>query len=244
MLPKNANGSAAGAGPSGTTAPAGAANTSQPIKRDIDAMLRKYQPGNFSGEGLDVGQQLEEWIEKMEEYFDLAQSTAENKGTMARFKLEKTAKLWWKDHCKENHINPSHATWEYIKLHLTKNYQNKTYHSERLKEFLDCTQDNLDLEGYYQHVLTLVKYAPPSMNQEEKVARFVSRLNSPLKERLQSLRLTRFADVLDAGKPIEQELNQAKRKSESTNNRDTKRTRSEGDNSNSRQGYNHFPELL
>ena len=244
MPPKQVNGSAAAAGPSHANANAGPSFTHQAIERDIDAMLQKSQPGNFSGEGQDVGKQLEEWIEKMDDYFDLAQSTDENKGTMARFKLEKTAKLWWKDHCQENHVNPSHATWEYIKIHLKRNYQNKTYHSERLNEYLDCTQGSRDLEGYYQYVLTLVKYAPPSMNQEEKVARFVSRLNSPLKERLQALRLTRFADVLDAGKPIEQELNLSKQRSEPTINRDIKRTRLEGDNSNSRQRFNQLPKVL
>ena len=45
------------------------------MDRDIDAMLRKSQPGNFSGKGKQVGKQLEEWIEKMEDYFDLAHST-------------------------------------------------------------------------------------------------------------------------------------------------------------------------
>ena len=44
------------------------------MDRDIDAMLRKSQPENFSGEGKQVGKQLKEWIEKMEDYFDLAQA--------------------------------------------------------------------------------------------------------------------------------------------------------------------------
>ena len=44
------------------------------------------------------------------------------------------------------------------------------------------------------------------MDQEAKVARFVSKLNPPLDTRLQSLRLTTFVDVLDAGRPIEQEI--------------------------------------
>ena len=64
------------------------------IERDIDAMLRKSQPGNFSGEGKDIGKVLEDWIEKMDDYFDLAQSSDENKATIARFKLEKIAKRW------------------------------------------------------------------------------------------------------------------------------------------------------
>ena len=45
------------------------------------------------------------------------------------------------------------------------------------------------------------------MTQEVKVARFVSKLNSPLNTRLQALRLTTFADVLDARQTIEQEVN-------------------------------------
>ena len=44
------------------------------------------------------------------------------------------------------------------------------------------------------------------MTQEAKVARFVSKLNHPMDTRLQSLRLSTFADVLDAGRPIEQEV--------------------------------------
>ena len=62
------------------------------------------------------------------------------------------------------------------------------------------------LETYYQQFLKLLKYAPQDMMQEVKVAHFVSKLNSPLNTRLQVLRLTTFANVLDVGWPIEQEV--------------------------------------
>ena len=52
--------------------PAAPALMAHPIDRDIKAMLRKSQPGYFSGEGDDVGKQLEEWLEKMDDYFELA----------------------------------------------------------------------------------------------------------------------------------------------------------------------------
>ena len=199
------------------------------LERDIDAMLRKSQPGNLSGEGKDIGKILEDWIERMDDYFDLAQSTEANKGIIARFKLEKTAKRWWRDHCQENLINSSTTTWEYLKSQLIKNYQNKTFHSEKMNDFLDSTQGSMDIEAYYQHFLTLVKYAPAGMTQEVKGARFVSGLQSPLKERLQALRLTTFTDVLEAGKPIEKELTSAnKRKVENTPTRDLKKGRTEG----------------
>ena len=84
------------------------------LDHDVEAMLRKSQPGYFSGEGDDVRKQLEEWLEKMDDYFALAHSNEENKAMMGRFKLEKSAKLWWQDHCQETGINPNNATWEYI----------------------------------------------------------------------------------------------------------------------------------
>ena len=133
------------------------------------------------------------------------------------FKLEKSAKLWWKNHSLRTGVDQTTITWEYPKEQLKENYQNCTYQVERLNEFLDCSsQGNWDIRSFYQQFLKLLKYAPTGMLQHTKVAQFVSRLNSPLKERLQSLRLTTFIDVLDAGRPIEQELNQAKKKSVAT----------------------------
>ena len=48
-----------------------------PLNQDVKAMLCKSQPGYFSGEGDDVGKQLKEWLEKMDNYFTLAHSTEE-----------------------------------------------------------------------------------------------------------------------------------------------------------------------
>lgn len=86
-----------------------------------------------------------------------------------------------------------------------------------MNEFLDSKQGSNDLEGYYHHFLTLLKYAPLGMSQYVKVAHFVIGLNPPLETFLQSLSLSTFADVLDVGKPIELELGlSGKRKGDST----------------------------
>ena len=64
-----------------------------PLDCDVEAMLCKPRPSYFSGEGDNVGKQLEEWLEKMDDYFALAHSNEENKAMMGRFKLEKP--VWW-----------------------------------------------------------------------------------------------------------------------------------------------------
>ena len=77
---------------------------SLPLIRDVKAMLQKSQPGYFSGEGENVGKQLKEWIEKMDNYYDLAHFLEENRAMMGQFKLENFAKLWWQDHCREKNL--------------------------------------------------------------------------------------------------------------------------------------------
>ena len=81
---------------------------------DVKAMLRKSQAGYFSGEGENAGKQLEEWLEKMDDYYNLAHSSEENRAMMGRFKLEKLAKLWWQDHCKENNLEAVDVSWDYL----------------------------------------------------------------------------------------------------------------------------------
>ena len=143
----------------------------------------------------------------MEDYFALAHSfEEESKAMMGWFKLKKLAKLWWQDHCRQNYLDPNNATWDYISTQLSKSYQTCTYRIERLSEFLDCSQGKDTIDIFYQRFLKLLKYAPLGMSQEAKVARFVSKLNSPMDTCLQSLRLTTFQDVLDFGRPIEQEI--------------------------------------
>ena len=57
-----------------------------PIDRNIEAMLRKSQPGYFNGEGDDIGKRLEEWLEKMDDYFELTHYSEQNKAMMGRFR--------------------------------------------------------------------------------------------------------------------------------------------------------------
>ena len=121
-----------------------------PVNRDVKAMLCKSQLGYFSREGDNVGKQLEDWLEKMDDYFDLTHSLEEKKAMMGRFKLEKSAKLWWQDHCRKSALDPANVTWEYIQTQLIKNYQNCTYRIERPNELLDCSQGKEILDVFYQ----------------------------------------------------------------------------------------------
>lgn len=57
-------------------------------------MICKSQPKHFDAEGTNDSKQLGEWMDKIDDYFNLAYSNVKNKATMMQFKLEKSAKLW------------------------------------------------------------------------------------------------------------------------------------------------------
>ena len=82
---------------------------------------------------------------------------------MGRFKLEKSAKLWWQDHCQENTLEAANVSWEYLRTQLQQNYKNHTYKFENLNKILDFSQGKDNLEAYYKRFLKLLKYAPQDM---------------------------------------------------------------------------------
>ena len=128
----------------GANSPRAAPMAHTQIDRDVEAMLLKLK-----GICKDIGKKLEDWLEKMDDYFDLAHSTNENKAMMGCFKLEKSAKLWWQDHSCESTLDPANATWEYIRTQLIKNYQNCMYRIECLNKFLGYSQGKETLDVFY-----------------------------------------------------------------------------------------------
>ena len=75
----------------------------------------------------------------MDDYFELAHSSEQNKAMMGRFKLEKSAKLWWQGHCRQEAVDVAKVTWQYIKDQLQINYWICTFRVEQLNNFFDCT---------------------------------------------------------------------------------------------------------
>ena len=96
----------------------------------------------------------------MDNYYNLAHSLEENRAMIGSFKLEKSAKLWWKDHCRENNLETTKISWEYLQTQLQRNYQNHTYRIEQLNKFLDCSQgkDNLETKIFEATQVCATRY--------------------------------------------------------------------------------------
>ena len=163
------------------------------------------RPESFSGEGKDVAKEAEAWIEALDDYFLLVNTSAENESMIARYKLIGEAKLWWKEWCREQLIDESTVVWKVIKEAIKERYLPLDHETLKMNEFYGLTQKHLSVDAYYSEFVKLKRYAP-TMTKPQAVSRFVRGLNPPLNHRLESMRPISLQDAVLRAKPLEEEI--------------------------------------
>ena len=85
-------------------------------------LLKQTQPPVFKGEGKEVERDAEVWVEAMDDYFSNAGTAPANQSMLARLRLQGDAKIWWKQHCRDNHIAEGSQTWSQVKQAVLERY--------------------------------------------------------------------------------------------------------------------------
>ncbi|MCO5580631.1 hypothetical protein L7F22_034501 [Adiantum nelumboides] len=139
----------------------------------------------------------------MDDYFLAAGTTQENQAMIGMFCLTRDAKLWLKQHCRDNPT--SSPSWEGMKQAVKERYLPPAHQALRMNEFYALRQLGLTLEEYYSKFVSLRRYAP-QMTMEQQIARFCQGLNRPLSTRLEAMRTTSIQDALIRAKPLATEV--------------------------------------
>ncbi|MCO5558224.1 hypothetical protein L7F22_011803 [Adiantum nelumboides] len=168
-------------------------------------LLKLAQPPNFKGEGVNVEQDAEVWLEAMDDYFEATRTHPQNQTMLAMFRLTGDAKIWWKTHCRDSDIIGTSQTWEQIKDAITARYLPPAHKATKMNEFFSLRQLSSTLEEYYSKFVTLRRYAT-KMTLEQQVARFCQGLIEPLNNRLKALRPMMLQDALLRAKPLAKEI--------------------------------------
>jgi len=92
------------------------------LDHDVREALHKAQPSIFRGEGKNLGEVAESWIDAMDEYLDVASYNERSRMALARLKIAQVAKTRWKNHCESNHIDQNHVGWEVMKEYLRRQF--------------------------------------------------------------------------------------------------------------------------
>ncbi|MCO5602660.1 hypothetical protein L7F22_056796 [Adiantum nelumboides] len=166
-------------------------------------LLKQVQLPTFKGEGPNIERDAEAWIEAMDDYFLAAGITPANQAMLSMFRLSGDAKLWWKQHCRDNPT--SSPSWEKMKQAVKDRYLPPAHQALKMNEFYALRQLGLTLEEYYSKFVSLGRYAP-SMSTEQQIARFCQGLNRPLSTCLEAKRPTSIQDALIRAKPLATEV--------------------------------------
>ncbi|MCO5568600.1 hypothetical protein L7F22_022299 [Adiantum nelumboides] len=166
-------------------------------------LLKQVQLPTFQGEGPNIEQDAEAWIEVMDDYFLAVGTAPENQAMLGMFRLSRDVKLWWKQHCRDNPT--SSPSWEKMKQAIKKRYLPPAHQALKMNEFYALRQLGLTLEEYYSKFVSLRRYAP-SISMEQLIARFCQGLNRPLSTHLEAMRPTSIRDALIRAKPLAMEV--------------------------------------
>ncbi|MCO5598203.1 hypothetical protein L7F22_052295 [Adiantum nelumboides] len=118
---------------------------------------------------------------------------------LGMFCLTGDAKLWWKQHCRDNPT--SSPSWEKMKQAVKDRYLPPTHQALKMNEFYALRQLGLTLEEYYSEFVSLRRYAP-SMSTEQQIARFCQGLKRPLSTLLETMRPLSIQDALVRAKAL------------------------------------------
>ena len=97
------------------------------------------KPSSFFGQGKDVAKEAEPWIEALDDYFLLINTSIENESMIARYKLIGKAKLWWKEWCWEQTIDETTANLKVIKEVFKERYLLLDHETLKMNEFYGLT---------------------------------------------------------------------------------------------------------
>ena len=86
--------------------------------KDLKTLLKSLQPKNFSSEGDNVSNTLEEWIIEIEDYFALAKYNSVAQGIMGKAKLTGSTKIWWKLNYQSRGVAEVTQYWNELKTRL------------------------------------------------------------------------------------------------------------------------------
>ena len=97
-------------------------------------VFKKAKLSEFDGEKK-TGEDLEAWLEELEDFFALREFDEVGKAKIAALQLRGVAKLWWKSHVQIRQRQDQPITWAEFKTAAEKRYCSPHYYLEKKMEF-------------------------------------------------------------------------------------------------------------
>ncbi|MCO5609063.1 hypothetical protein L7F22_063284 [Adiantum nelumboides] len=187
----------------------------------LKQVFKKAKLNEFNGEKK-TGEDLEAWIEELEDFFALREFSEEAKAKVAIVQLRSVAKLWWKSYMQtRSRVGP--MLWEEFREQAEKRYCSPHYNMEKKMEFYNFKQreedkHSLSVDEYKEKFLRLHKYAP-EVTWNALKSKFIEGLREKLKYQVKGSGCTDFLDAVAKAENFEKMEEFTMKKAASARNR-------------------------
>ncbi|KAK1560346.1 hypothetical protein Q3G72_025572 [Acer saccharum] len=175
--------------------------------------FKKLGPPVFKGRTDPIA--TEAWLKQIEKVFIAIACPDKQKVVFASFMLEDEADHWWDATSRilktTLPIN-NHITWETFKNAFNEKYFPDRVRFKMERDFLNLKQDNKSVAEYEEQFTSLSRFATQLIpDDESKGRRFLDGLHPDIRSKVEVLKLTRYADVVDRALIAERSLEECKK---------------------------------
>lgn len=174
----------------------------------LKQVFKKAKVDYFDGVNK-TGEDLDAWIENLEDFFALKKFSEIGKAKVAAVHLRSVAKLWWKAYLKQRTLTGP-VEWEEFKTQAEKRYCSPHYSMEKKMEFYGFKQQPIDqkcltVNEYKEQFLRLHKYAPEVEGDALK-SKFIEGLREDLMYEVKGAGATDFLDAVAKAENYEKKV--------------------------------------
>ncbi|XP_061993237.1 uncharacterized protein LOC133711082, partial [Rosa rugosa] len=144
----------------------------------------------------------DQWVEDMENYFEMMDCNEIEKRKLATFMLKGEARVWW--NCMQKTIDVTTLTWDgFVRLFREK-YFPASVREKLEREFLSLTQGKMTVTEYEAEFSRLYRFVK-SMDAEDLAKKFQRGLNASIERDVAILELKVMKEILAKALIIEQQ---------------------------------------
>ncbi|KAL3839142.1 hypothetical protein ACJIZ3_023733 [Penstemon smallii] len=176
-----------------------------PTKDQTLERFLRFQPPKFFGEPNDHKAEL--WLSEIENIFNVLDYTDAQKINFGTFRLEDTARHWWRTVEQRWQHDNTLRTWENFVKEFNGKYIPQVVQTRREREFLDLTQGTMTVSQYEDRFTKLIRYAPHYQNDEvRKVRKFIEGLHLELRWAIISTDTGSYTHTVEKALQVESEM--------------------------------------
>jgi hypothetical protein len=150
----------------------------------LQGELEKIKPPNLNGENRKE-EEVKAWLLEMKKYFQMHDYSSKVETRIATYHFQGKASMWWDQLKQAKHLDENKISWRQFKGYFQEKYFSGHCYERKMKKFFELKLGSITMDEYEKRFFELLKYVDFIKDEKVKIKRFLSRLPSFYKDKIQ-----------------------------------------------------------